>query len=95
MASDQDPVAACVRVLQRHGVTEVFLFGSRAKARHRPNSDVDLAARGLPVEGYFRLLNELVAEAGVEVDLVDLDRGGLFAKHIEEKIERGWAIRVS
>jgi len=60
-------------LVERHGVTEVWLFGSLAQGRFRPGSDIDLAARGLPPQKFFRILSEINAEQEFDVDLIDLD----------------------
>jgi len=64
---------AAATLVQRYGATEVWLFGSLARGRFRPGSDIDLAARGLPAREYFRILSEINADQEFDLDLIDLD----------------------
>ncbi|MGB9662415.1 MAG: nucleotidyltransferase family protein [Moorellaceae bacterium] len=61
-------------LVQNYGAKEVWLFGSliRSDSFHR-NSDIDLAAAGLPAQQFFRILAQLNAATEFVVDLVDLD----------------------
>jgi len=60
-------------VLKEEGAREVYLFGSLAKGRERPGSDIDLAVSGLPPERFFRALGRVMEAVNVRVDLIDLD----------------------
>lgn len=84
-----------MKFLQGRGATEIYVFGSRARGTARLDSDVDLAVRGLAGSDYIRLLVELEAAAECEVDLILLDEPNDFTAHIENKITKGWAIRVA
>lgn len=64
---------AAAALVERYEATEVWLFGSLARGRFRPGSDIDLAARGLPPQKYFRILSEINADQEFDVDLIDLD----------------------
>ncbi|USR92247.1 nucleotidyltransferase domain-containing protein [Phormidium yuhuli AB48] len=44
--SDQDLTQMRAAIAQFPEITEVILFGSRAKGNHKPGSDVDLAIKG-------------------------------------------------
>jgi predicted nucleotidyltransferase len=59
----------------RRDVHLALLFGSRARGRARPDSDIDLAVQG---EGLDRLAlaRDLSLATGFEVDVVDLDAAG-------------------
>ena len=62
-------------VLRLSGVTELYLFGSRARGDHRPDSDVDLFIDydpGRQVPSYFRLIEieqKLSEESGISVTI--------------------------
>jgi len=60
-------------LVERYGAAEVWLFGSLARGRFRPGSDIDLAARRLPAREYFRILSEINADQEFDLDLIDLD----------------------
>jgi predicted nucleotidyltransferase len=61
-------------VLRSHGVQEALIFGSFATERLRPDSDLDLAVRGADPASWYRLGAALERAAGMELDLLDLDR---------------------
>jgi predicted nucleotidyltransferase len=55
------------------GATEVFIFGSAVRGGLRPDSDVDLAATGLPSHVYLSAVSKASDILARPVDLVDLD----------------------
>ena len=80
-AGSIDPVVAAhvpaLRIAaRRNRIERVWLFGSRARARARPDSDVDLLVKAKPGASLFDLAGFL-ADAqdilGLRVDLADLD----------------------
>lgn len=73
-------VRRAVDLLTAAGATEVYVFGSVARGETRPESDLDLAVRGLPPERYFDTVGRLLMALDVGVDLVELDRPGGFAR---------------
>ncbi len=65
-------------LVSTYGASEVWLFGSLARSRKRPevfgeHSDIDLAARGLPPEKYFHILSRINTGIDINVDLIDMD----------------------
>jgi predicted nucleotidyltransferase len=83
-ALEQD-IQHAIRILREEGCSEVFLFGSAATGRLRAESDIDLAARGIPRGRFFSLIGRLLFELEHSVDLVDLDKQRDFAKHLEKE----------
>jgi predicted nucleotidyltransferase len=71
------------RIFARHNIAPVFLFGSMAKGNYDEHSDWDFACHGIAAEDYLELFGELYDTLRRRVDLVDLDRSGRFAKHLE------------
>ena len=69
-------VLRAAEALGRFGAREVYLFGSRARATPRPDSDIDLAVRGLPPEKFYRAVAEALSVCAVPLDVVDLDDPG-------------------
>ena len=57
-------------VLVAYGARRVWLFGSLAAGHPKPDSDVDLAAEGLPAGVYFKALADLMGLFQAPVDLV-------------------------
>jgi predicted nucleotidyltransferase len=78
-------------VLVEYGAREVYVFGSVLGEAWRGDSDIDLAARGLPPNRFFPALGRLLGIGGRSVDLVDLDDDDLFTTHLREK---GTLLRV-
>ena len=70
---EKNAVLAAANVLRSMGATQVYLFGSATKGGLRPDSDVDVAVRGLPPEVYFSAASKASELLGRPVDLVDLD----------------------
>jgi len=46
-------IETAVEILRQAGAKEVYLFGSTAQGEERPDSDIDLAVRGLPPEAFY------------------------------------------
>lgn len=90
-----EAVKLAAEILRQEGAPEVYVFGSVARGAARPDSDLDLAVRGLNWLVMLRLIAELPAAVGRSVDLVSLDESDPFARHLEDKIAKGWARRVA
>lgn len=69
-------IQRAVEILRCNGAREVYLFGSRARGDESPDSDIDLAVRGMPPERFYRAVGEACAALSVPVDIVDLDESG-------------------
>lgn len=82
-------IQQCVDILRQFGAKEVYLFGSRARGDSAPDSDYDFAVRGVPSDRMNRLVGELLVTTRLEIDVIALDDGSPFAKHIEGKIQEG------
>ena len=71
--------------LKSFGAKRVYLFGSAAKGELHRYSDIDMAVSGLPPETFYTAWARAVrAFPGREMDLIDLDRDGLFAEHLKK-----------
>ena len=70
---DADRLRAAAELLVDMGATEVFVFGSAARNELRPESDVDLAVRGLPPARFFAAASKATDALDRPVDLMDLD----------------------
>jgi predicted nucleotidyltransferase len=81
----RDDIETAARILKEEGATEVYVFGSAAHGKMRPDSDIDLAIRGLPPEKYFPAMGRVVDAIQRMFDLVDLDEENLFTEYIVKK----------
>jgi predicted nucleotidyltransferase len=78
-------IETAARILREEGATEVYVFGSAAHGKMRPDSDIDLAIRGRPPEKFFPAMGRVVDAIQRFFDLVDLDDNILFTRFIEEE----------
>lgn len=87
--ADQALVARLTTLLQSHEeVRAAYLFGSRARGSQGPGSDVDVAvAFASPASSWdeVELQEQLAAQVGVPVQVIDLARAG---PHIVEAVQR-------
>jgi predicted nucleotidyltransferase len=70
---EKSAIQAAANLLRSMGATQVFIFGSAAKGGLRPDSDVDLAVKGLPSQVYLSAISKASDLLSRPVDLVDLD----------------------
>jgi predicted nucleotidyltransferase len=80
-------VETAARILLAAGATEVFVFGSLARGQGRPESDLDIAVRGLPPEKFFRTMSEVTFAVSRPFDLIDLDEENPFTEYLEKEGE--------
>ncbi len=85
-------IEAAAAILKQAGATEVFAFGSAASGKPRPDSDIDLAVRGLPPERFFTAMSEAAFAVSRALDLIDLDERNAFTEYLETE---GELIRVA
>ena len=71
-----------VKALLDAGAKEVYLFGSVAEGTDRPDSDVDLAVKGLPPREFIRAYGAAADALSKPVSLVDLDVDDPFTRHL-------------
>jgi len=73
-----------VEILLRNGAREVYVFGSRARGDAAPDSDLDVAVRGMPPEHFYRAVGEVCSALGLPVDVVDLDESSPALDYLKE-----------
>lgn len=83
----ESEVKKAASILLREGAKEVFLFGSSAHGKQRPESDLDLAVRGLPPERFFAAMSAVMFAISRPFDLVDLDEENPFTRYLETEGE--------
>jgi predicted nucleotidyltransferase len=89
---DSNVLLAAANLLLRMGATQVFVFGSATKDGLRPDSDIDIAVRGLPPTVYFSAISKASDLLGRPVDLVDLDDPTPLVRHL---LGSGELVRVA
>jgi predicted nucleotidyltransferase len=82
---------AARQLLCSMGATQVFVFGSAAMGKLRPDSDLDLAVSGLAPQLYFSAISKTSELVGRPVDLVDLDDDTPLVRHLRRS---GALVRV-
>ena len=82
--SHSEDVKRAISILRETGCDEVYLFGSLSDGTARPDSDIDLAVRGLPAQKFFSVYGRLMRELAHGVDLVNLDTHTRFASFLEQ-----------
>ena len=80
-------IEVAAQILKEAGATEVYVFGSAATGDMHPDSDIDLAIRGLPPEIFFRTMGKVTCAVSRPIDLVDLDDAKDFAEFLTREGE--------
>jgi len=88
----QKGIQTAVEILREAGAREVYLFGSAARGTAKPDSDLDLAVRGLPPESFFQVVGQVAMRVSRRFDIVDLDDRNPFTEYLERK---GKLVRVA
>ncbi len=77
-SSIQRDIEQAARTLLEEGAQEVFVFGSASIGLERPDSDIDLAVRGLPPERFYGAIGSVMERISRPFDLIDLDEPSEF-----------------
>lgn len=82
-------------VMEKHRITDVYLFGSYARGEARSDSDVDIYCSEGDVETLYDevdLIEELERALGKKVDVVTIGSkmSTYFKKHLEEDMIKLW-----
>jgi predicted nucleotidyltransferase len=83
-------VEKALEILKDVGCSEVYIFGFLADGTVTPQSDFDLAVKGIPPEFFFKVLAKLIMQLDHPVDLIDLEENNRFTHMIrnEGKLRR-------
>ena len=80
-----DKVKRAVEIFKSFGAKEVYLFGSALNDNFdMDNSDIDFAVRGIPPKNFYAAVGELLCSLRHDVDVIDLDGGTKFGRHLEK-----------
>ena len=86
-------IETAVSILKSEKCSEIYIFGSLAAGEpFHENTDIDIAARGIPKERFFSVYGRLLTSLGHPVDLVDLDGDTPFSRML---VARGGLLRVA
>ena len=82
-------------VMEKHHITDVYLFGSYARGEARSDSDVDIYCSEGDVETLYDeadFIEELQTALGKKVDVVTIGSkmSAYFKKHLEEDMIKLW-----
>jgi predicted nucleotidyltransferase len=80
----QQDLQIAIDYLKETGCTEIFVFGSAASGETDPESDLDIAVRGIEPIHFFEIYGELMMRLSRPVDLVDLDMQPNFGRRLSE-----------
>jgi len=83
----EQEIKKAIALLKQFGATEVYLFGSWAKGKAHPDSDLDLAERGIPDEKFYEAYARVMFAIKREVHLIDLDDTSPFTRYLEAEGE--------
>lgn len=83
----QQDIELAMKILQDAGAREIFIFGSASRGMERPDSDIDLAVRGLPPERFYEVVGTVLSSISRSFDLIDLDEPNEFTAYLEKKGE--------
>ena len=81
--SHRRDVEKAIEILKNQGCEEVYLFGSLVEGPVTLHSDIDLAAKGIPVGAFFKVYAELIKYLDHPVDLISLDKDNRFGNMLQ------------
>jgi len=77
-------ISLAAGILVENGCKEVYVFGSIANGSYTADSDIDLAAVGLPKSRFFSVYGRIISEIHRHVDLVGLDYDTDFGEMLKQ-----------
>lgn len=83
-ASHRRDVKTAIEILKNKGCKEVYLFGSLVEGQVTSNSDIDLAAKGIPPGAFFKVYAELIKYLDHPVDLISLEKDNRFGNMLQK-----------
>lgn len=81
----QRELDTAIDILRAAGASEVYLFGSFADDTATPDSDIDLAVKGLPPPVFFETVGKISLALSRNFDLIDMDEKNPFTEYLEQK----------
>lgn len=90
--SHRRDVENAVKILEDFGCKEIYIFGSLVDGPVTPESDIDIAVKGIPPGSFFTVLAKLMMQLEHPVDLVNLEKGNRFGTMLQKE---GYLHRVA
>lgn len=84
-ASHRQDMKRAIKILEDVGCEEIYIFGSMVDGPVTPDSDIDIAAKGIPHGFYFKTLARLMMQLDHPVDLVPMERDNRFADMLQHE----------
>jgi len=90
--SHRRDVETAVEILKGEGCSEIYLFGSLIDGPITPQSDIDMAVKGIPSGSYFKVFAKLMMRLDHPVDLINLEKDNRFGSMLQKE---GYLHRVA
>lgn len=90
--SHRRDVENAVKILEDFGCKEIYIFGSLVDGPVTPESDIDIAVKGIPSGLFFTVLAKLMMQLEHPVDLINLEKGNRFGSMLQRE---GYLHRVN
>jgi predicted nucleotidyltransferase len=82
--SHRRDVEKAIEILKNQGCREVYLFGSLIEGPVTPDSDIDIAAKGIPIGSFFKVYAALIKHLDHPVDLINLEKDNRFGNMLQK-----------
>jgi predicted nucleotidyltransferase len=85
-------IEKAIKILLDEGCQEIYLFGSVVEGPVSPESDIDIAVKGIPSGSYFEIFARLMMQLDHPVDLIHLEKENRFGNMLQKE---GYLHRVA
>ena len=83
--SHRRDIEKAVKILEDVGCEEVYIFGSMVDGPVTPESDIDMAVKGIPPGSFFKVFAKLMMQLDHPVDLVNLEEDNRFGNMLRKE----------
>jgi predicted nucleotidyltransferase len=81
----KDEISRIIKILQKAGCSEIYLFGSIAENKYKPGSDIDIAVKQLNKADYFDIYGRIISGSEINIDLIVLDYDNDFTNMLKKR----------
>ncbi len=74
-----------ISILEEIGCSEIYIFGSMIDGPVTPESDIDIAVKGIPTGSFFKVLAKLMMQMDHPVDLISLEKDNRFGNMLQKE----------